>query len=213
MASILVAGFGGIAIPLLGKQRQLLRGDGEVLAAAKAFAAGVILATGFVHMLKDSWEALNHPCLRSYTWLKFPFTGFFAMMSALFTLLVEFVGTQYYERRQGQDKGLPRANAAEHGKVVIVGGGGGGDDVEEELLGTGIVEVKEVVKKVFGEENSGGTGIGMHIVGMHAHAAHHSHSHHELQHGGGHSHSHSFGAPHDMETGVRHVVVSQVTLT
>ncbi|CAK8569848.1 unnamed protein product [Lathyrus sativus] len=196
MASILVAGFSGIAIPLLGNRRGLLRGDGEILPAAKAFAAGVILATGFVHMLKDAWEALNHSCLTSYSrvWSKFPFAGFFAMVAALFTLLVDFVGTQYYERKQGGGV------AAEHGEVV-----GGVDELEEELLGSGIVEVKE-------ESSSGGGG--MHIVGMHAHASHHRHSHQnhhdddELQHG--HGHSRSFGENDEVEGSIRHVVVSQV---
>lgn len=194
IASILVAGFGGIAIPLVGKHHRFLRTDGEVLPAAKAFAAGVILATGFVHMLNDASEALNNPCLKSYShvWQKFPFTGFFAMVSALFTLFVDFVGTQYYERREKGRKGKTRCGE-EHGGVVVVV-----DEVEEELLGSGIVEVKEV----FGEESSGGE---MHIVGMHAHAAQDRH------HGHGHSHSHSFEGDDDQETSTRHVVVSQVT--
>jgi zinc transporter 1/2/3 len=69
MATILVTGFTGIAIPLLGNRRGL----GEILPAAKAFAAGVILATGFVHMLKDATEAFNHRCLKSYShvWSEF----------------------------------------------------------------------------------------------------------------------------------------------
>ncbi|CAI8606109.1 unnamed protein product [Vicia faba] len=153
MASILVAGFSGIAIPLLGKRRGLLRGDGDILPAAKAFAAGVILATGFVHMLKDAWEALNHSCLKTYShvWSKFPFAGFFAMVAALFTLLVDFIGTQYYERKQRVTRG---GVAVQHGEVV--------DALEEELLGEEIVEVKE-------ESSSGG--------GMRAHASNHGHSH------------------------------------
>lgn len=193
MASILVAGFTGIAIPLFGKRRRLFHPDGEFLPAAKAFAAGVILATGFVHMLNDAWEALNHPCLKSHShvWSKFPFTGFFAMMSALFTLLVDFVATQYYEGRHRVTRG-----GTEH-KVNQLEGGD--DDLEEELLGSGIVD-------------------GMHIVGMHAHASHHTHSHprqdnDQIQHG---HHEHAHSQSHDdddVEGSVRHVVVSQVTLT
>ncbi|KAL9313136.1 hypothetical protein ACSQ67_018588 [Phaseolus vulgaris] len=87
--------------PLVGKHRRFLRTDGNLFVGAKAFAAGVILATGFVHMLSDATEALRHPCLPAFPWKKFPFTGFFAMMAALFTLLLDFVGTQYYERKQG----------------------------------------------------------------------------------------------------------------
>ncbi|XP_047171259.1 zinc transporter 4, chloroplastic-like isoform X1 [Vigna umbellata] len=166
MASILLAGFGGVAIPLAGKSRRLLRPDGDVFAAARAFAAGVILATGFVHMLRDSWEALGDPCLRTYwsAWAKFPFTGFFAMVSALCTLLVDFMATAYYERKD-------RRGRVECVKVVECG------SYEEALLETGIVEVKDV----------GGEG-------SHAVQRTHSHSHHR----------------DDVESTVRHVVVSQV---
>ncbi|XP_022131322.1 fe(2+) transport protein 3, chloroplastic-like, partial [Momordica charantia] len=43
IASILASGVIGIAIPLFGKQRRLLKTDGNLFVAAKAFAAGVIL--------------------------------------------------------------------------------------------------------------------------------------------------------------------------
>jgi zinc transporter 1/2/3 len=196
MATILVTGFTGIAIPLLGNRRGL----GEILPAAKAFAAGVILATGFVHMLKDATEAFNHRCLKSYShvWSEFPFAGFFAMVSALFTLLVDFIATQYYEKKSRKGT-RGSSGGSDHGVI---------DDLEEELLGSGIVEVKDV-----GEERS--------IVGMHAHGSHHRHYHHQnhdddddqLQHGHGHSHSHSFGEhDDDVEGSIRHVVVSQVTM-
>ncbi|CAJ1972878.1 unnamed protein product [Sphenostylis stenocarpa] len=167
MASIMVAGFGGIAIPLAGKSRRLLRPDGDAFTAAKAFAAGVILATGFVHMLRDSWEALGNPCLRTRwgAWGKFPFTGFFAMVSALCTLLVDFMATGYYERKEGRRR-------VERAKVVDEFGSD-----EEALLETGIVEVMDV----------GGEG-------RHPAQRTHSHSHH----------------CDDVESTVRHVVVSQV---
>ncbi|KAL9659935.1 hypothetical protein QQ045_024745 [Rhodiola kirilowii] len=197
MASILIAGVCGIAMPLVGKNSRILRTDGNLFFSAKAFAAGVILATGFVHMLPDATEALTDPCLPSFPWRKFPFSGFFAMMAALATLLVEFIGTQYYERKQEQAH-LSRVTSE--------------SDSE-----TGIVEVKEFIEgKVFGEEEGGG----MHIVGMHAHAAHHSHSHSHGKgacdgcmsepSGHGHSHGHSYGGIDVAHDGVRHVVVSQI---
>lgn len=100
IASILLASAVGVSIPLIGKHRRIFRTDGSLFAVAKAFAAGVILATGFVHMLAGGSEALSDPCLPEYPWSKFPFSGFFAMLAALMTLLVDFVGTQYYERKQ-----------------------------------------------------------------------------------------------------------------
>ncbi|XP_057431956.1 zinc transporter 4, chloroplastic isoform X2 [Lotus japonicus] len=193
MASILLAGMAGIAIPLIGKHRRFLRTDGNLFVAAKAFAAGVILATGFVHMLSDATKALNSPCLPEFPWSKFPFTGFFAMVAALFTLLLDFVGTQYYERKQGLNR------------------------VPDEQTRVGSSEPETV--KVFGEEESGG----MHIVGMHAHAAHHRHNHPHGQdachgiggvkeHGHAHAHGHALISVADdgEEIDVRHVVVSQV---
>ncbi|XVF48665.1 hypothetical protein PTKIN_Ptkin03bG0208300 [Pterospermum kingtungense] len=211
IASILLAGVAGIAIPLVGRNRKFLRTDGSLFVAAKAFAAGVILATGFVHMLSGGTRALSDPCLPKYPWSRFPFPGFFAMVAALITLLVDFVGTQYYERKQG----LARASTEEQGRVGSLEG-----DSE-----SGIIQVVEA-GKVFGEEESGG----MHIVGMHAHAAHHRHSHpngldgcdgllrsrgHEHDHDHGHGHSHGHGHEHgfgggDDDSGVRHVVVSQI---
>ncbi|CAN6721923.1 unnamed protein product [Malus baccata var. baccata] len=212
VASILLAGVVGVAIPLVGKNRSFLRTDGSIFVAAKAFAAGVILATGFVHMLPDGSTALNDPCLPEYPWTKFPFSGFFAMMASLATLLVDFVGTQYYERKQGKTR-----PAEDQVRVAS-------DDPEIEA-GTGPEHpARELNGKVFGEEEGGG----MHIVGMHAHAAHHGHSHAHGQagcdghvtresepehghdsHGHGHGHSHGFGDD-DEDGGVRHVVVSQI---
>ncbi|KAI9192865.1 hypothetical protein LWI28_028679 [Acer negundo] len=212
IASILIAGIVGIAIPLVGKHRRILRTDGSLFVAAKAFAAGVILATGFVHMLSGGSNALTDPCLPKFPWSKFPFSGFFAMMASLLTLLVDFVGTQYYEKKQGMTRTIE-----EQGRVGSLDANA---DADSESGIVPIVEIKERNVKVFGEEEGGG----MHIVGMHAHAAHHRHSHpngqdacdghvkdpaHAHSHGHGHGHSHGF-ADGDTESGIRHVVVSQV---
>ncbi|KAK6161962.1 hypothetical protein DH2020_001803 [Rehmannia glutinosa] len=100
IGAILLAGVSGVSIPLLGKKRRFLKTDSNLFVAAKAFAAGVILATGFVHILPDATSALTDPCLPKFPWSKFPFSGFITMMAALGTLLADFVGTQYYERKQ-----------------------------------------------------------------------------------------------------------------
>ena len=95
---------------------------------------------------------MHYPTRVYPTWSKFPFCGFFAMMASLLTLLVDFMGTQYYERKQG----LARTNNRE--EQCRVGS-------EESGLDSGIVPVvqaKEWNGKVFGEEEGGG----MHIVGI-----------------------------------------------
>ncbi|PIA43045.1 hypothetical protein AQUCO_02000473v1 [Aquilegia coerulea] len=193
IVAILLSGVAGIALPLVGSNRQLLRTDGNLFFAAKAFAAGVILATGFVHMLPDGGAALSNPCLPDAPWSKFPFSGFVAMMASLFTLLADFLGTQFYQRKQVERKVSQE---------------------EEGLLASNQIEEGDHDGKVFGEEEGGG----MHIVGIHAHAAHHRHNHsHGKNACDGHSlkgHSHGFGNGEEDEDhqpgSVRHVVVSQI---
>ncbi|AES86413.1 ZIP metal ion transporter family protein [Medicago truncatula] len=76
IASVLVAGIVGISIPLILNHFRYLRTNGNLFVAMKAFAEGVILAKGCVHMLWDAIKALNSPCLPEF-WTKFPFTGIF----------------------------------------------------------------------------------------------------------------------------------------
>ncbi|XP_042492841.1 zinc transporter 4, chloroplastic-like isoform X2 [Macadamia integrifolia] len=207
IAAILTAGVIGVATPLIGKKRSFLRTNGDVFVVAKALAAGVILATGFVHMLPDGASALSDPCLPKNPWSKFPFSGFIAMIASLITLMFDFAGTQFYERKQEQE------NIRVIDEVGL-------DGSLETISGAGIFPVTVTVteketegRKVIGEEEGGG----MHIVGIHAHAAQHRHSHPHGQHAEGeashvHSHSHGFGESDEEEGGVsvRHVVVSQI---
>ncbi|XP_020090363.1 zinc transporter 7-like [Ananas comosus] len=107
MAAILVSGMVGVAIPLAAgrKRRRLLSTESGFFALAKAFAAGVILATGFIHMLHDAEAALTDPCLPRFPWRRFPFSGFVAMAAALATLatlVLDFLATQFYERSEGR---------------------------------------------------------------------------------------------------------------
>ncbi|PWA50350.1 Zinc/iron permease [Artemisia annua] len=164
IATILLTGIIGIAIPFIGKNWRLLKTDSSLFLATKAFAAGVILATGFVHMLPEATESLTNNCLPEIPWSHFPFSGFIAMMGALVTLLVEVISTQYYESKQVR-------------KIRDVQDDSAGCE-SESLIVPGAVN-----EKVFGEAEEGE----IHIVGMH---------------------SHGFGD--DDESGVRHIVVSQV---
>ncbi|KAK9142348.1 hypothetical protein Syun_011748 [Stephania yunnanensis] len=198
IVAILVSGVAGVAIPLVAKRRSFLRAEeGSLFVAAKAFAAGVILATGFVHMLPGGTAALSDPCLPKTPWSKFPFPGFTAMVASLATLLVDFFATQFYERRQNNSnsdedlrRGLLDHSAAENSN----------SNNSHEIADDG----KPMIGEVFGEEKGGG----MHIVGIHAHAAHHRHRHdRDACDGGGHSHEFQFD---DAAGNGRHVVVSQI---
>ncbi|OMO77891.1 Zinc/iron permease [Corchorus olitorius] len=99
IAAILVAGAAGVSLPLLGSRIPALSPENDVFFMVKAFAAGVILATGFVHILPDAFDHLTSPCLKGSPWGKFPFTGFVAMMSAIGTLMIDTFATGYYKRR------------------------------------------------------------------------------------------------------------------
>ncbi|KAF8390871.1 hypothetical protein HHK36_023170 [Tetracentron sinense] len=98
IASILVAGAIGVCLPILGKKIPALRPEKDIFFVIKAFAAGVILATGFIHVLPDAFDNLTSPCLSENPWGNFPFTGFVAMMSAIGTLMVDSLATGFYQR-------------------------------------------------------------------------------------------------------------------
>ncbi|XP_073281517.1 zinc transporter 5-like [Primulina huaijiensis] len=99
IASILVASAIGVCLPVLGKAVPALSPDRSFFFIVKAFAAGVILSTGFIHVLPDAFENLTSPCISASPWGDFPFTGFIAMVSAIGTLMVDTYATSYYRRR------------------------------------------------------------------------------------------------------------------
>ncbi|EOX93206.1 Zinc transporter 5 precursor [Theobroma cacao] len=92
IASILVAGAIGVCFPLLGKTIKALRPETNLFFITKALAAGVILSTGFIHVLPDATESLTSLCL------KFPFAGLVAMASAIATLMVDVSATSHYTK-------------------------------------------------------------------------------------------------------------------
>jgi solute carrier family 39 (zinc transporter), member 1/2/3 len=92
VALILIAGATDIALLLVG--RWWHRGavsssvsSGVAFLLMKAFAVGVILTMEFVHMLDNATKVLNDPCLPESQWLRFPFLGFIAMLTALIPTL------------------------------------------------------------------------------------------------------------------------------
>ncbi|KAK4595014.1 hypothetical protein RGQ29_018666 [Quercus rubra] len=60
IASILVASAVGASIPLLGRRFKALRPENDFFFIIKAFAAGVILATGFIHAFTDEEKDNEH---------------------------------------------------------------------------------------------------------------------------------------------------------
>lgn len=97
---ILLASALGVCLPFLVKKLRFLNPEKDIYFLIKAFAAGVILATGFIHVLPDAYQSLTSPCLSENPWRKFPFTGFVAMVSAIGTLLMEAFATGYQKRSE-----------------------------------------------------------------------------------------------------------------
>ncbi|XP_073002816.1 zinc transporter 4-like [Typha latifolia] len=98
IASILSAGATGVLIPIAGRSVPALRPENDVFFVIKAFAAGVILATGLIHILPAAFASLTSPCLSDEPWHDFPFAGFVAMSSAIGTMIVDSLATSYYKR-------------------------------------------------------------------------------------------------------------------
>ncbi|XP_058096338.1 zinc transporter 8-like [Magnolia sinica] len=98
LASILATGAIGVCIPILGKSISALQPEKDIFFMIKAFAAGVILATGMIHVLPDAFNSLTSPCLKENPWGDFPFAGFVAMLSAIATLMVDTFATGYFKR-------------------------------------------------------------------------------------------------------------------
>ncbi|KAI5408986.1 hypothetical protein KIW84_054712, partial [Lathyrus oleraceus] len=76
-----------------------LKPDGDLFVVIKAFACGVILATRYMHVMPDSFVDLTSPCLPQHPWHKFPFTTFIAMISAIFTLMVDSFSLSYFKKK------------------------------------------------------------------------------------------------------------------
>ena len=127
MASILLASALGVCLPFLIKKIPFLHPEKGVYFLIKAFAAGVILATGFIHVLPDAYESLRSPCLSQNPWGKFPFAGFVAMLSAIGTLMMEAFTTGYQKRselRKAQpldaNEGSDHEHADQHGAAFVL---------------------------------------------------------------------------------------------
>ncbi|KAE8715064.1 Fe(2+) transport protein 2 [Hibiscus syriacus] len=97
--SILITSIIGVSSPLFTRSIPALQPDKSLFVIVKCFAAGIILATGFMHVLPDSFDMLSSNCLDENPWHKFPFTGFVAMLSAIVTLMVDSMATSIYSRK------------------------------------------------------------------------------------------------------------------
>ncbi|KAF9327837.1 high-affinity Zn(2+) transporter zrt1 [Podila minutissima] len=97
---ILAASTAGVFMPVIASKFRSLRISARVLTLGKQFGTGVILATGFIHMLPTAMSNLSSPCLgkvwsEQYT----AFGGLFVLISSLFMHWIEFIAVEHNERR------------------------------------------------------------------------------------------------------------------
>ncbi|XP_060188350.1 zinc transporter 1-like [Lycium barbarum] len=99
--SVLIAGAIGASLPVLARKIEALRPENDIFFMIKAFAAGVILSTGFIHILPDAFQILTSPCLQGMDpWGKFPFAGFFALLTSVGSLMIDTFATSFYQKRR-----------------------------------------------------------------------------------------------------------------
>ncbi|XP_021726443.1 zinc transporter 7-like [Chenopodium quinoa] len=117
--TILVASMIGIGLPLFSTAFPALHPDRNAAVIVKILAAGVILSTGFMHVLPDSWNNLTSPCLPENPWRIYPWSTFIAMVTTVLTMMMDTVATAYFKK-----KGLKRMHAHCGGNHNIGGGVG-----------------------------------------------------------------------------------------
>ncbi|XP_047938811.1 zinc transporter 8-like [Salvia hispanica] len=158
LASILAAGAAGVCLPVLAKWVPALSPERSLFFVVKAFAAGVILSTGFIHVLPDAFESLTSPCIPEHPWGDFPFTGFVAMLAAIGTLMVDTYATSYYGRRSrvkseggDEERAVGAHTHAVHGHAhgpVSVNAGSGDTELLRHRVISQVLELGIIVHSV-----------------------------------------------------------------
>ncbi|KAJ0230979.1 zinc transporter 10 [Hirschfeldia incana] len=110
--SILITSLIGVCLPFFARSVPAFQPEKSHFLIVKSFASGIILSTGFMHVLPDSFDMLSSPCLVDNPWHKFPFTGFVAMISAVFTLMVDSITTSVFTK-SGRKELRPEVTSAE----------------------------------------------------------------------------------------------------
>ncbi|KAK7266139.1 hypothetical protein RIF29_18779 [Crotalaria pallida] len=155
IATTLVASLIGVCLPILGQKCSYLNPENDFFFLVKAFAAGVILATGFIHILPDAFEALTNPCLGEKPWGKFPLTGFVAMVAAIGTLILEAFVMGYLKRSElmkaqplNEDEEIHENHASHGHSSAIVSNRSDSSDLLRHSLVSQILELGIVVHSI-----------------------------------------------------------------
>ncbi|XP_020245611.1 fe(2+) transport protein 1-like isoform X2 [Asparagus officinalis] len=134
IAGILVASMIGVCLPLFSRSVPALRPGANIFVLVKAFASGVILATGYMHVLPDSFDDLHSPCLPENPWRKFPFTTFAAMLSALVTLMIDSLMMARFNIRHSCGPASAVDHESQKSKERVAANGGGKDLAQDPTI-------------------------------------------------------------------------------
>ena len=110
--AILVTSIIGVSLPLVTRSIPALSPENNLFIILKCFAAGIILGTGFMHVLPESFDMLWSDCLQKKPWHEFPFSGLVAMFSAIITLMVDSLATSVYSKKCRSGAVIPESHAA-----------------------------------------------------------------------------------------------------
>jgi zinc transporter 1/2/3 len=101
---LLFTSFIGVATPTLVKGRGWKVVD-QILMIGKFFGAGVITATGFIHIFPEAVEVLSDPCLPEFFQLYGASAGLFALIAVLFTHLMEYLAQNINFKKKKSEGG------------------------------------------------------------------------------------------------------------
>jgi len=120
---LLVTSLLGVALPSVVKYLKWAKLN-WILRVGKFFGAGVITATGFVHIFPDAVSTLNNPCLPSFFSTQYTAAaGLFAMAAAFLVHLIEYLAinlTSKNEYGEISDTKLVIKECDHHGKPMKV---------------------------------------------------------------------------------------------
>lgn len=117
--AILITSMIGICLPIITRAVPALSPDRKLFVVVKAFASGVILATGYMHVLPDSFDALKSECLPDKPWHNYPFTTLVAMFSAVLTLMVDSFAMSFFKKRYAKELGEQKEKVVTNESVEL----------------------------------------------------------------------------------------------
>lgn len=106
-------GYAAVILPLFTYTAKL----NKAYFLVRAFAGGVVLVTGFVHVLGDAIPLLADPCLGLST--EFPWALVFTSFAAMFAFMLEWSLTQYFKRKLVPDVVEPKPEELESGLDML----------------------------------------------------------------------------------------------